>query len=270
LDLELRLCNSQAQSPRQKGGLLRCAYVSGLEQSSSPKSIAATPALRRAGQNLLKGRAHGVAILRDPFCNAWAMPNGRCRVHGGASTGPKSPEGKARVVAAMVAGRRAWAERQRVEGRKFPAGRKRGAEWITEPMRERARAEARRLGAGRFTLHRSLTLALLKSAKGDPAARAKAKAMLDAQERAAIERDRQRALAIVNRLRAEAMPRRPDAFAIPVKIGPNACAVRVEPPADVSAKYYQNIKLAFSDRSVFSNIILWEKGGIIAKPTLGP
>src|ERR1700726_5331 len=94
-------------------------------------------------KNLLKGRAHGVAILRDPFCNAWAMPNGRCRVHGGASTGPKSPEGKACVVAAMVAGRRAWAERQRVDGRKFPAGRKRGVEWITEPMRERAQAEAR-------------------------------------------------------------------------------------------------------------------------------
>ena len=143
-------------------------------------------------KNLLKGRAHGVAILRDPFCNAWAMPNGRCRVHGGASTGPKSPDGKARVVAAMVEGRRKWVERRRAEGRRFTAGRKGGDAWVTEAMRERARAEARRLGAGRFTLDHSLTLALLKSAKGDPAVRARAKAMLDAHEQAEADRDRGR------------------------------------------------------------------------------
>src|SRR5271166_2044095 len=92
-------------------------------------------------KNLLKGRAHRVAILRDPFCNAWAMENGRCRVHGGASTGPKSPEGKARVVAAMVEGRRARAARRRAEGKRFLSGRKRGEAWITDSMRERARVE---------------------------------------------------------------------------------------------------------------------------------
>jgi len=63
------------------------------------------------------------------------------------------------------------------------------------PMRERALAEALRLGAGRFTLDRSLTLALLRSANGWLESRARAKAMLDAQERAAMERDRQAALA---------------------------------------------------------------------------
>jgi len=26
-------------------------------------------------------------------CNGWAMPNGRCRLHGGLSTGPRTPEG---------------------------------------------------------------------------------------------------------------------------------------------------------------------------------
>jgi hypothetical protein len=30
------------------------------------------------------------------------MPNGRCRMHGGRSTGPKTPEGKARVAAAAT------------------------------------------------------------------------------------------------------------------------------------------------------------------------
>ena len=29
-------------------------------------------------------------------CNAPAMPNGRCRMHGGMSTGPRTPEGLAR------------------------------------------------------------------------------------------------------------------------------------------------------------------------------
>src|SRR5271166_4821553 len=86
-------------------------------------------------------RKNGVAIIRGPRCRAWAMENGRCRVHGGASTGPKSPEGKARVVAAMVEGRRARAARRRAEGKRFLSGRKRGEAWITDSMRERARVE---------------------------------------------------------------------------------------------------------------------------------
>jgi hypothetical protein len=76
------------------------------------------------------------------------MPNGRCRIHGGLCTGPKSPEGKARVVAAMVPGRLAWIARLRAEGRKLPSGRKAGPEWITEAMEERAQAEARKLTGG--------------------------------------------------------------------------------------------------------------------------
>ena len=55
---------------------------------------------------------------------------------------------------------------------------------MTEPMRERARAEAHRLKGGRFTLDRSLTLALLRSANGCLKSTARAKLMLDAQERA--------------------------------------------------------------------------------------
>src|ERR1700677_993746 len=33
-------------------------------------------------------------------CRAPAMKNGRCRMHGGGSTGPRTPEGMARMVAA--------------------------------------------------------------------------------------------------------------------------------------------------------------------------
>jgi hypothetical protein len=180
-------------------------------------------------KNPVKIGKNGVRVSRGFFCKAWAMPNGRCRVHGGASTGPKSPEGKARVVAAMVEGRRKWLERRRAEGKKFLAGRKGGERWTTEPMRERARAEAHRLKGGRFTLDRALTLALLKSANGNRVWEAKAKAMLDAKERAAAERDREQALAIVNRLRAEATARRPDALQ---SVGPNAYVAGVKAPSD--------------------------------------
>lgn len=36
-------------------------------------------------------------------CRGWAMPNGRCRMHGGASTGARTEAGKARIRAAVVA-----------------------------------------------------------------------------------------------------------------------------------------------------------------------
>jgi hypothetical protein len=35
-------------------------------------------------------------------CQGPAMSNGRCRMHGGLSTGPTSPEGLARIVAART------------------------------------------------------------------------------------------------------------------------------------------------------------------------
>jgi len=122
--------------------------------------------------------------LRHPRCQAWAMPNGRCRFHGGASTGPRSPEGKAKVVAAMTEGRRAWVARVRAEAGTFKAGRKTGAEWVTEPMREQAREEARRLTGGWSppfgTQDRKLVLALLRSANGSLSAKERAKEMLRA------------------------------------------------------------------------------------------
>jgi hypothetical protein len=156
-------------------------------------------------KNPVKIGKNGVRVTRSLRCRAWAMPNGRCRVHGGASTGPKSPEGKARVVAALVEGRRKWVERRRAESRRFTGGRKTGSSWVTEPMRERARAEAHRLGGGRFTLDRPLVVALLKSAKGDRAWEAKAKARLDAHEQAEADRDRKHALSVVRDMRARAI-----------------------------------------------------------------
>ena len=138
---------------------------------STPRRRRYRPRLRKRCdarvKNTIKIDKNGTARMVGLYCRAWAMPNGRCRMHGGASTGPKSPEGKAHVVAAMVTGRRAWAERVRANGRRFAAGRKSDAAWVTEPMRERARAEARRLKLAQwYTPDRALTLALLRSANG--------------------------------------------------------------------------------------------------------
>jgi hypothetical protein len=187
-------------SPRRLRSMLRSL------RSRSAKPASGGPSRRRRCdarvKNLFKICKNGVRVSRGLFCKAWAMENGRCRVHGGLSTGPRSPDGKARVVAAMVEGRRKWVALRRAAGKKFPAGRKRGERWATEPMRERARAEAHRLKGGRFTLDHSLTLALLRSANGCLESGARAKAMLDAQERAAMERDLQAALALNRELRA--------------------------------------------------------------------
>jgi hypothetical protein len=185
-------------SPRRLRSMLRSLR-------SRPRPATGPSRRRRCDarvKNLFKICKNGVRVSRGLFCKAWAMENGRCRVHGGLSTGPRSPEGRARVVAAMVEGRRKWVARRRAEGGRFTAGRKRGERWVTEPMREHARAEAHRLEGGRFTLDHSLTLALLRSANGNPVARAEAKAMLDTQERAAMERDLQAALALNRELRA--------------------------------------------------------------------
>ena len=153
-------------------------------------------------KNTIKIDENGTARKVGLYCRAWAMPNGRCRMHGGASTGPKSPDNKARVVAAMVAGRRAWAERVRANGRRFAAGRKSGEAWVTEAMRERARGEVRRLKLAQwYTPDRALTLALLRSANGDPKGTERAKALIGAAMReemrvAKDERDLARAAAI--------------------------------------------------------------------------
>ena len=138
--------------------------------------------MRRAPSPSVDEGADGRLRLRHPRCQAWAMANGRCRFHGGLATGPKTPEGKARVVAAMVAGRRAWVERVHAEGRTFKSGRKTGAYWVTEPMRERAREEARKLTGGWSPpfgpQDRKLVLALLRSANGSLKARERAIALL--------------------------------------------------------------------------------------------
>ena len=44
----------------------------------------------------------GVRTRRGTACESPEMPNGRCRLHGGRSTGPKTPEGIERIRRATM------------------------------------------------------------------------------------------------------------------------------------------------------------------------
>ena len=64
--------------------------------------------------------------VRGRRCRNWPVPGRtRCRFHGGLSTGPKTPEGKAAVVAAMQEGRRRRIAELALEGKKINTGRRR-------------------------------------------------------------------------------------------------------------------------------------------------
>ena len=72
--------------------------------------------------------AHAAGKLRGIswHCRNWAVPGKRrCRFHGGLSTGPKTPEGKAAVVAAMQEGRRRRIAELALAGKKINTGRRR-------------------------------------------------------------------------------------------------------------------------------------------------
>jgi hypothetical protein len=78
------------------------------------------------------------------YCRNWAVRGKtRCKFHGGMSTGPRTPEGKARVVAAMIAGRRRWIERLKAAGKKIPGGRKPGSRIVKAPKANSAATERR-------------------------------------------------------------------------------------------------------------------------------
>ncbi len=52
-------------------------------------------------QNPVEGRC-GARTRAGTPCRRWPMPNGRCRLHGGCSTGPRTAEGLARLAAART------------------------------------------------------------------------------------------------------------------------------------------------------------------------
>ena len=78
----------------------------------------------------------------------------RCRFHGGRSTGPTTPDGKARTVAAMKAGRARWLAELKSEGKPIPCGRKKGGRNLPGGEREQIACEKRRLREGRLMLQK--------------------------------------------------------------------------------------------------------------------
>jgi hypothetical protein len=51
-------------------------------------------------------------LRSSSWCRNWPVRGKkRCRLHGGFATGPRTPEGKARTIAAMVEGRRRLLEK---------------------------------------------------------------------------------------------------------------------------------------------------------------
>jgi hypothetical protein len=102
----------------------RAAHPEIMEPSPMSKSLPASRPWRR------RCNAH----CKQPplrYCRNWAIRGRtRCKFHGGMSTGPKTPEGMARTVAAMVAGRRRWIAQLKAQGLKVPGGRKLGSRLV--------------------------------------------------------------------------------------------------------------------------------------------
>lgn len=80
-------------------------------KKSSMKEKSAT---NRAVQSNIVGDRCGAYARSTGFpCKAKAMSNGRCKNHGGMSTGPKTPEGR-KAIAEATRQRMATGQRQRV------------------------------------------------------------------------------------------------------------------------------------------------------------
>jgi hypothetical protein len=90
------------------------------------------------------------APAEHPRVHGYYVPSGRCRLHGGVSTGPRTPEGKAVISAAA---RRRWAAVLEAEGkvRPFEALRARVSAFLDDCTWEQA---MRATGLSRRTLLR--------------------------------------------------------------------------------------------------------------------
>jgi hypothetical protein len=87
--------------------------------------------------------------VRGRRCRNWPVPGkSRCRFHGGLSTGFKTPEGKAVVVAAMQEARRRRIAELALEGKKINTGRRRPKPELS-PEAQRLIGLIRQLGENR-------------------------------------------------------------------------------------------------------------------------
>src|SRR5215469_4601977 len=71
---------------------------------------------------------------RPGRCRKWALRGRlRCQLHAGASTGPRTPQGMQRTVAALVAGRHAWLARLKEAGLPTPYANRVRRTWGAPP-----------------------------------------------------------------------------------------------------------------------------------------
>ena len=56
---------------------------------------------RRIAKRIREGKACGAKTRRGSMCVATGMKNGRCKNHGGMSTGPRTPEGRAKALSCL-------------------------------------------------------------------------------------------------------------------------------------------------------------------------
>lgn len=88
--------------PYPAGSELRAArirYLVNIEGNSIRAALASIVAANnRARQIPVKGERCEAKTHKGTPCQCKALQNGRCKFHGGLSTGPKTPEGKAKVA----------------------------------------------------------------------------------------------------------------------------------------------------------------------------
>jgi hypothetical protein len=112
---------------------MNCNHAKGLHSGQRHKFLG-RPDPRNKDRHRCGAKLHGQLA----WCRRWPVKGKkRCRLHGGLSTGAKTPEGKARALAALSEGRRRWIAQMKAEGKKFPWGRKAGYSWTTPAMRMR-------------------------------------------------------------------------------------------------------------------------------------
>jgi hypothetical protein len=96
----------------------------------------------RCGALSRKRRRAGL-VGEAMLCRMWPLPGKkRCWWHGGASTGPRTAEGKARSLAGRLAGRRRRIAELALEGKKINTGRRGRKPRPVDEQAERDRAAA--------------------------------------------------------------------------------------------------------------------------------
>ena len=92
-------------------------------------------------REMTRGRLIHFRYVPAP-CQSWPVRGKkRCRLHGGRSTGPITPDGLARTLAGMRAGRTRWLARLKSEGEPIPCGRKKGGRNLPAEEREQVAYE---------------------------------------------------------------------------------------------------------------------------------